>query len=62
VRDILPVVVAGGTFAAFAIIGLLAGVLAAGRAGQPLFVPAGLVLGVAVGGYSAIRLIARSIR
>jgi hypothetical protein len=62
VRELLPVVVAGGTFAAAAVIGLLLGVLASGRTGQPLLVPAGLVLGIAVGGYGAIRLIVRSMR
>jgi len=62
VRELLPVVVAGGTFAAAAVIGLLLGVLASGWTGQPLLVPAGLVLGIAVGGYGAIRLIVRSMR
>jgi hypothetical protein len=62
VRELLPVAVAGGTFAAAAVVGLLLGVLAAGRTGQPLLVPAGLVLGFAIGGYSAVRLIVRSMR
>ncbi len=55
-------VVAGGTFAGAAVIGLLIGVLAANRTGQPLLVPAGLVVGAAAGGYGAIRLIVRSMR
>jgi hypothetical protein len=61
VKTVLPVLVAGGTFAAAAIVGLLAGIYAAGRLGQPLAVPLGLVLGGAAGGYSAIRLIMRAI-
>jgi hypothetical protein len=61
VKPLLPVVVAGGTFAAAAVIGLAAGVLAAGRTGQALWVPAGLLVGAAIGGYSAIRLLFRSL-
>ena len=61
-RALLPVVVAGGTFAAAAVIGLALGVLAAGRTGEPLLVPAGLMLGGVVGAYSAFRLLLRSMR
>jgi hypothetical protein len=60
-RPLLPVVVAGGTFAVAAVIGLIAGALVAGRTGQALWVPAGLLLGAAIGGYSAIRLLFRSL-
>jgi hypothetical protein len=62
VRELLPVIAAGGTFAVAAVVGLLLGVLAADRAGQPLLVPAGLVLGGAVGAYGAVRLLLRSLR
>jgi hypothetical protein len=62
VKPLLPVLAAGGTFAAAAILGLLVGVIAAGRAGQPFFVPAGLLLGALIGGYSAIRVLWRSMQ
>jgi hypothetical protein len=58
----LPLIMAGGAFAAAAVIGLLCGVFAAGRIDEPLLVPAGLLLGSAVGGYSAVRLLFRSMR
>jgi hypothetical protein len=61
-KPLLPVLVAGGTFAAASVIGLLGGVLAAERVGQPLLVPAGLAVGAAIGGYSAIRVIVRSLK
>ncbi len=54
--------VAGGTFAAAAVVGLLGGIAAAGRIGEPLLVPAGLILGAAVGGVSALALLMRSLR
>jgi hypothetical protein len=62
VKALLPVLAAGGTFAAAAIVGLLGGVIAASRAREPLFVPAGLLLGAAVGGYSALRVLLRAIK
>jgi hypothetical protein len=62
VKELLPVVVAGGTFAAATVIGLLAGIFAAERTNQPLLVPAGLVLGGALGAFSAVRLLLRSLR
>lgn len=61
-KPLLPVLVAGGTFAAAAILGLLTGVVVAGRAGEPLLVPAGLMLGAAIGGYSALRMLLRSMQ
>ena len=61
-KALLPVLVAGGTFAAAAVLGLAAGILAAGRLAQPLYAPAGLLIGAAVGGYSAVRLLMRSMR
>ncbi|MFY9665384.1 MAG: hypothetical protein WAL67_08850 [Candidatus Cybelea sp.] len=61
-KPLLPVLVAGGTFAGAAIIGLLGGIVAGRHFNQPLLVPAGLLLGAAVGGLSALRLIVRSIR
>ncbi|MGA8097174.1 MAG: AtpZ/AtpI family protein [Candidatus Cybelea sp.] len=61
-KPLLPVLVAGGTFAGAAVIGLLGGIAADRHFNQPLLVPAGLLLGAAVGGLSALRLIVRSIR
>jgi hypothetical protein len=55
-------VVAGGTFAAAAIVGLVVGVFLAGRRGEPLLAPIGLLLGAAVGAYSAVRVLAKSMR
>lgn len=61
-KPALSVVVAGSAFAAAAIIGLLCGVLLAQRRGEPLFAPLGLVIGAAVGGYSAIRVLLKSMQ
>jgi hypothetical protein len=58
----LPVVVAGATFAAAAVLGLLGGIVAAGHTDQPILVPVGLMLGAAIGGYSALRLLFRSLQ
>ncbi len=61
-KPLLPVMVAGGTFAAAAVVGLLLGIAAAGRIGEPLLVPAGLILGAAVGAVSALALLMQSLR
>ncbi len=61
-KPLLPVVLAGGTFAAAAVVGLLGGIAAAGRIDEPLLVPAGLILGAAVGAVSALALLMRSLR
>jgi hypothetical protein len=62
VKPLLPVVIAGGTFAGAAVIGLLAGIAADAHFNQPLLVPVGLLVGAAAGGVSALRLLLRSIR
>jgi hypothetical protein len=62
VKPLLPVLVAGGTFAAAAVLGLCCGVVAAGRTDQPVLAPVGLMLGAAIGAYSALRLLVRSLR
>jgi len=62
VKPLLPVLMAGGTFTAAAVIGLFCGIFAADRLSQPLLVPAGLLLGAAVGGYGALRLLLRSLQ
>jgi hypothetical protein len=61
VKPLLPVLLAGGTFAAGAVIGLGGGVLAAQRFGEPLLAPVGLMIGAGFGGYSAVRMLLRSI-
>lgn len=61
-KTVLPLVAAGGTFAAAAVVGLLIGVVAAGRRGEPLLAPIGLLLGAVVGAYSALRVLAKSMR
>jgi hypothetical protein len=60
VKALLPVLFAGGSFAGAAIVGLLLGVVAAGRLGVPLLAPGGLMLGLIAGGYGALRLLAKS--
>ena len=59
-KELLPVVAAGGSFAGSALLGALLGVLVAGRTGQQLWVLGGLLLGMAAGAYAAIRLVVRS--
>ena len=61
-KTLLPVIAAGGTFAGAAVIGLAIGVLLAGRRAEPLLAPIGLLLGAAVGAYSALRILAKSMR
>lgn len=59
-KVVLPVLFAGGSFAGAAILGLLLGIVATQRLSEPLLVPAGLTLGLIVGGYAALRLLAKS--
>ena len=61
-RVVLPVLFAGGSFAGAAILGLVFGVAAGQRLSAPLLVPAGLMLGLIVGGYAAVRLLAKSMK
>jgi hypothetical protein len=56
----LPVLAAGGTFTVAALAGLLVGIWLGRTTGQPLWVIGGLLAGIAVGGYSAFRLLLRS--
>lgn len=56
----MPVLAAGGTFAAAAVAGLFVGVWLAGRMRAPALVAAGLFVGLAFGGYWAYRLLLRS--
>lgn len=60
-KPLLPVLGAGGTFAAATLAGLYAGVLLGERTKVPALVAAGLFAGLALGGYSAYRLLLRSV-
>jgi F0F1-type ATP synthase assembly protein I len=60
VKEALPVIAAGGTFAGSTLAGLLIGIFIASRTGQPLWAFAGLILGLAAGAYSAVRLLFRA--
>lgn len=55
------VLAAGSTFAGVALVGLLVGVLVGQRTAEPLWAFAGLMIGLGLGGYSAVRLLMRSI-
>lgn len=59
-KGVVPVLAAGGTFAAAALGGLAAGIWISHASGNGLWVPAGLFAGMALGGYSAVRLLLRS--
>ena len=61
-KGVVPVIAAGGTFATAAICGLLAGIWLAGRTGSQLWVLGGLAAGLVIGGYSAMRLLLRSLQ
>lgn len=61
-KTLLPVVAAGSAFAGGAVVGLACGVLVATRRGEPLYAPAGLVLGAALGAYSAFRILLNAMR
>lgn len=61
-KALLPVLTAGGTFAAAAVAGLIVGAFLGTRSGQPLYAPAGLLLGAALGAYCAIRVLLRSMQ
>lgn len=57
----MPVLAAGGTFAITTIAGLFAGAWLAARFNAPLVTVVGLFLGLALGGYSAFRMLMRSV-
>jgi hypothetical protein len=61
VNAVTPVLAAGGTFAASTLIGLLAGFWIGRATGQELWVIGGLVAGLGLGGYSAFRMLLRSL-
>lgn len=51
---------AGASFTGTVLLGLIAGVVIAGRTGQQLWVFGGLLAGIAAGVYAAFRLLTRS--
>jgi hypothetical protein len=61
VKELAPLLGAGGTFAASTLLGLAAGMALAGRLGNQGWVLAGLFVGMALGGYGAYRLLMRSL-
>jgi hypothetical protein len=56
----LPVLAAGGTFAVAVLGGLLGGFWLGRSTGHDFWVVGGLFVGLAVGAYSAVRLLQRS--
>lgn len=60
-KGLAPVLAAGGTFAAAVLIGLFVGAAIGRQTGQPLWALGGLLAGVGIGGYSAVRLMLRSL-
>jgi hypothetical protein len=60
VNALVPVMAAGATFAGVTLCGLLAGVWIAHATGQGLWAGAGFATGLITGGYSAYRLVLRS--
>lgn len=58
---VTPVLAAGGTFAVTTVAGLFAGAWLAARFHAPALTVAGLFLGLAIGAYSAFRMLMRSV-
>ena len=56
-KELLPVIAAGGTFAGATLAGLLIGIFIGSKTGQPFWAFVGLVAGLGVGAYSAVRLL-----
>ncbi len=56
-KDAVPVIAAGSTLAGATLAGLLLGIFVGARTGQPMWAFVGLIVGLAVGGYSAMRLL-----
>lgn len=60
-KPMLPLLGAGAGFAATTLAGMAAGVWIARSTGHPLWVIGGLMAGMALGGYAAVRLLVRSL-
>ena len=56
-NEFVRVVAAGGTFASAALAGLVAGIFIGSRSHQPFWAFIGLIAGLALGAYSAVRLL-----
>ncbi len=56
-KNALPVIAAGGTFAGGTLAGLLIGIVISTRAHQPMWAFVGLLIGLGMGAYSAARLL-----
>jgi len=61
VNPVFSVAAAGGSFATATLAGLFAGAWLAGRFRTPVLAVAGLFVGLVLGGYSAYRLLMRSV-
>ena len=57
----MPVLAAGGSFAGCVLAGLLAGIWLGRATGSQMWVFGGFLAGMALGGYSAFRLLQRSL-
>jgi hypothetical protein len=60
IKELMPVIAAGGAFAGTAIVGLLVGIFVASRTGSQAWVFGGLMVGLGLGGYAAFRAFQRS--
>ena len=61
-KEVLPLLGAGASFATTAVIGLLVGIWISRATGGQLWVFAGLFAGLLIGGFAAYRLLARSLQ
>lgn len=60
-RSLVPLLGAGGAFAGATLAGLCVGILLGSRTGSAIWVLVGLFAGMGLGGYSAYRLLLRSL-
>lgn len=56
-KELAPVIAAGGTFTGATLAGLLIGILIGSGTHQPFWAFVGLLVGLGVGAYSAVRLL-----
>ena len=59
-KSLLPIVAAGGSFAGGSVLGIGLGIVLARATGQQLWVLGGLLVGMALGAYAAVRLVVGS--
>ena len=59
-KELVPVIAAGGQFAGSTLAGLLIGIVIGDRTHQPFWAFGGLIVGLALGAYSAGRLLLRA--